>query len=158
MYKILDRNEMFEGHAVPDWATAATHFEGSWYFEESLEQADGCKFQCIKSPSARVGTYGEAELRGFDRAVLFAPPVEQDDPLPPAPESVRYNDEYAIPGIYKTTWLDVKRDPHHVYLETGQYDTDHGVGMVLGPDAALQLAHDLNRMANEIKRKEKRNA
>lgn len=81
--------------------------------------------------------------------------VEQDDPLPPAPESVRYNDEYPIPDIYERTWLDVKRDPHHIYLESGQYGTTHGVGMVLGPDAALQLAHDLTRMAMEIKRKEK---
>lgn len=78
-----------------------------------------------------------------------------DDPLPPAPESVRYNDEYPIPNIYERTWLDVRRDPHHIYLESGQYGTTHGVGMVLGPDAALQLAHDLTRMAMEIKRKEK---
>lgn len=81
--------------------------------------------------------------------------VEQDDPLPPAPESVRYNDEYPDRFAYKQTWLDVKQDHNQVYIETGQYGEYNGVGMVLSPDAALQLAHDLNRMANEIKRKEK---
>lgn len=82
--------------------------------------------------------------------------VEQDDPLPPAPESVRYNDEYYDRSAYKQTWLDVKQDPNQIYIETGQYGEYKGVGIVLSPDAALQLAHDLNRMANEIKRKGKR--
>lgn len=84
--------------------------------------------------------------------------VEQDDPLPPAPESVRYNDEYPNRSAYKQTWLDVKQDDNQVYIETGQYGESKGVGMVLSADAALQLAHDLTRMAMEIKRKEKHNA
>lgn len=78
-----------------------------------------------------------------------------DDPLPPAPESVRYNDEYPDRTVYEQTWLDVKRKTHRIYLESGQYGTSHGVGMEISPEAALQLAHDLNRMAMEIKRKEK---
>lgn len=157
MYKTLDRNELFEGFAVPDWATAAAYFKDSWYFEESLEQSDGCKFQCV-GLDCRVCTYGEEELRGFETAVLFTPLIEQDDPLPPAPGSVRYNDEYPYRSAYKQTWLDVKQDDNQVYIETGQYGESKGVGMVLSADAALQLAHDLNRMANEIKRKEKQNA
>lgn len=80
---------------------------------------------------------------------------EQDDPLPPAPGSVRYNDEYPNRSAYKQTWLDVKQDDNRVYIETGQYGESNGVGMVLSADAALQLAHDLTRMAMEIKRKEK---
>lgn len=78
-----------------------------------------------------------------------------DDELPPAPESVRYNDEYPDRTIYEQTWLDVKRNTHRIYLESGQYGTSRGVGMEISPEAALQLAHDLNRMAMEIRRKEK---
>lgn len=80
-----------------------------------------------------------------------------DDPLPPAPESVRYNDEYPDRRTYKQTWLNVKQDNVQLYIETGQYGEDKGVGMVLSPDSALQLAHDLTRMAMEIKRKGKQN-
>lgn len=81
--------------------------------------------------------------------------VTWDDELPPAPESVRYNDEYPDRTAYEQTWLDVKRRTHRIYLESGQYGTSRGVGMEISPEAALQLAHDLNRMAMEIKRKEK---
>ncbi len=156
MYKTLDRNELFEGFAVPDWATAATYFNDSWYFEESLEQLDGCKFQCVGA-DCRVCTYGDGAIKGFEKAILFTPLIEQDDPLPPAPESVRYNDEYFNRLAYKQTWMDVKQDHNQIYIETGQYGEYKGVGMVLNPDSALQLAHDLNRMAMEIKRKEKQN-
>lgn len=83
--------------------------------------------------------------------------VALDDELPPAPGSVRYNDEYTDRTAYKQTWLDVKRCTRRIYLESGQYGTGHGVGMEITPDAALQLAHDLTRMAMEIKRKEKNN-
>lgn len=82
--------------------------------------------------------------------------VEQvDDELPPAPESVRYNDEYPYRTTYKQTWLDVERCTHRIYLASGQYGTDRGVGMQISPEAALQLAHDLRRMAMEIRRKER---
>lgn len=81
--------------------------------------------------------------------------VTWDDELPPAPESVRYNDEYPDRTAYEQTWLDVKRCTHRIYLESGQYGTSRGVGMEISPEAALQLAHDLRRMAMEIKRKEK---
>lgn len=153
MYKILDRNELFEGYAVPEWATAAAHFKGHWYFEESLEQLNGSRFERVGSGCA--GKYGHGAIKGFTKAVLFTPLIEQDDPLPPAPESVRYNDEYYHRSTYKQTWLDVKQDPSQIYIETGQYGEYKGVGIVLSPDAALQLAHDLTRMAMEIKRKEK---
>lgn len=75
--------------------------------------------------------------------------VEQDDPLPPAPESTSYYE--GTPG------------GAHLLVERGwsglvriQAKRPGGVtGVVLDPDAALQLAHDLTRMAMEIKRKEK---
>lgn len=80
-----------------------------------------------------------------------------DDPLPPAPESVLYNvrsdqgcnleaaslkaNEYYDARIRIGVWSN--RNP------------EQGKVTCLTPDAALQLAHDLRRMAMEIKRKEK---
>lgn len=158
MYKTLDRNELFEGYAVPEWATAAAYFKDSWYFEESLEQSDGCKFQCVGS-DCRVCTYGEEEVRGFETAVLFTPLIEQDDPLPPAPESVVYFN--SVRDDDNDQCLTVDFDDNPMYAGTlcvsvhprGDYENYYSVSF--DPDAALQLAHDLNRMANEIKRKEK---
>ena len=102
----------------------------------------------------RVG-HIDKEYAGGYRAEWFVPYVFPEDTLPPVPESVRYNDEYPDRTAYKQTWLDVKRCTHRIYLESGQYGTGHGVGMEISPEAALQLAHDLRRMAMEIKRKEK---
>lgn len=95
------------------------------------------------------------EIGGYHKEDFYLFQEEQDDPLPPAPKSVRYNDEYPYRSVYKQTWLDVEQDLNQIYMETGQYGEYNGVGMVLSPDAALQLAHDLRRMAMEIKRKEK---
>lgn len=78
--------------------------------------------------------------------------VEQDDPLPPAPESVRY---YTVPS--KTQYLDILTNEFGE-VEIRSILPDFASYNYLTPDAALQLAHDLNRMANEIKRKEKQNA
>lgn len=149
MYKILDRNEMFKGHAVPDWATAVAYFKGHWYFEESLEQADGGRFERVGSGARR--TYGDGTMKGFSKAYLFTPLVEQDDPLPPAPESVLYLKE---DGQRKLT---ARMYPSSVSIKIHlEYpSTVKCLGYSMDPDAALQLAHDLNRMANEIKRRER---
>jgi hypothetical protein len=72
----------------------------------------------------------------------------QDDPLPPAPESVRY---YTVPS--KTQYLDILTNEFGE-VEIRSILPDFASYNYLTPDAALQLAHDLNRMANEIKRKE----
>lgn len=154
MYKILDRNEMFKGHAVPDWATAVAYFKGSWYFEESLEQADGGRFERVGSGARR--TYGDGAMKGFSKAYLFTPLVEQDDPLPPAPESVRYNEGAGgFPFEVKSLRAN-EYHPNRIRLGVlcGDRDITHKY-VVIDPDSALQLAHDLNRMANEIKRKER---
>ena len=77
--------------------------------------------------------------------------AEQDDPLPPAPES----------ALYVNNWrwgVEVRNLGDVVRIGTGDPDScNYGwVYATLDPDSALQLAHDLNRMANEIKRREKR--
>lgn len=75
-----------------------------------------------------------------------------DDPLPPAPESVRY---YTVPS--KTQYLDILPNEFGE-VEIRSILPDFASYNYLTPDAALQLAHDLTRMAMEIKRKEKQNA
>lgn len=81
---------------------------------------------------------------------------EQDDPLPPAPESVRYN-EGAVGFTFEVKSLGGNNPfPHRIRLGVlcGDCDITHKY-VCVDPDTALQLAHDLRRMAMEIKRKEK---
>jgi|SRR6478736_5289141 len=75
--------------------------------------------------------------------------AEQDDPLPPAPESVRY---YTVPS--KTQYLDILPNEFGE-VEIRSILPDFASYNYLTPDAALQLAHDLRRMAMDIKRKER---
>lgn len=82
-------------------------------------------------------------------SVGFALVEEQDDPLPPAPESVRY---YTSPR--KMNYLDIQVNPYGELCIAATSDRDT-IYNYLDAEAALQLAHDLNRMANEIKRKER---
>lgn len=73
-----------------------------------------------------------------------------DDPLPPAPESVLY--------VNKWRWgVGVRSLGDEVQIGTGNPNScNHGwTYATLDPDAALQLAHDLTRMAMEIKRRER---
>lgn len=76
----------------------------------------------------------------------------EDDGLPPVPESTLYISSegrreltvYRISGVVQ---LNVRlRDA---------YGYEAAMGYALDPDAALQLAHDIRRMAMDIKRKEK---
>lgn len=82
-----------------------------------------------------------------------------DDPLPPAPRCVRYN-EGTVGFPFEVKSL-VENAYHPNRIRLGVLCGDRGIThkyVVIDPDAALQLAHDLNRMAMEIKRKEKQNA
>lgn len=81
---------------------------------------------------------------------------EQDDPLPPAPRCVRYNEGTAGFTFEVKSLVENAYHPNRIRLGVlcGDRDIAHKY-VVIDPDAALQLAHDLNRMANEIKRKEK---
>lgn len=130
---------------------------------DAVKRVRGCGISA-GLPAGKVGIVsvlrgtGFVEIEGYGGWLHNTENLELvtwDDELPPAPESVRYNDEYPDRTAYEQTWLDVKRRTHRIYLESGQYGTSRGVGMEISPEAALQLAHDLNRMAMEIKRKEK---
>lgn len=90
--------------------------------------------------------------------------VEQvDDTLPPAPESVRYATmQYEWQGTYNDQHLTVSRDTFTgalaMHMQGNTHSTrnkDMSLSVLLDADDALNLAHDLTRMAMEIKRKEK---
>lgn len=86
-----------------------------------------------------------------------------DDPLPPAPTSVLYYNSTTAEDNFQHMLV----QPHwelegHLSIaivKSGKKFDSQAYGDVLSlnlePDAALQLAHDLRRMAMDIKRKEK---
>lgn len=92
---------------------------------------------------------------------------EKDDELPPVPDSVMYfnsvrdedNDQRLV--VEMTSESDMWNDNANAHIglaiipKTGSTRASKAIGINLAPDAALQLAHDLRRMAMDIKRKEK---
>lgn len=127
--------------------------EGQLYEVLAVEIAYG--FEYIKTdlnPNTRVLS---------ERFHLYkpAPPqVEQDDPLPPAPRCVRYNEGTVGFPFEAKSLVESALRPNRIRLGVlcGDRDITHKY-VVIDPDTALQLAHDLRRMAMEIKRKEKNN-
>lgn len=90
--------------------------------------------------------------------------VEQiDDELPPAPDSVRYynsyivghNDQHLILDGYNATHPGMNLMYLGIVPRTGSTSANKEIGINMDADAALQLAHDLRRMAMEIRRKER---
>lgn len=90
-----------------------------------------------------------------------------EDELPPVPNSVMYfnsvreedNDQRLV--VQMTSDYDIWNDEANAHVglmvipRTGSTLSSNAIGINLSPDAALQLAHDLRRMAMDIKRKEK---
>jgi len=78
-----------------------------------------------------------------------------DEELPPAPGSVRYNE-----GVDVNTF-EVKvlraNDYYPLRLRLGVTNKKDFMYTCLTPNEALQLCHDLRRMAMDLKRKEKQN-
>lgn len=78
---------------------------------------------------------------------------EPKDELPPVPRSVSYLKENGRRKLVAC----INGDSVNVLLSLSYHNITDAVGYSMEPDAALQLAHDLRRMAMEIKRKEKAN-
>lgn len=82
---------------------------------------------------------------------------EPDEELPPVPDSVYYPDMYTLltgmRAVGGTSGLTVRQSPYTA--EAISLSIDYSKWTRLDADAALQLAHDLRRMAMNIKRKEK---
>lgn len=92
---------------------------------------------------------------GYDKEDFIIAGTTLDDQLPPAPKSVRYYHR-GYHGIHADAYLDV----HSGHFASGpriRINEKDNRGITIDADTALQLAHDLRRMAMEIKRKEKHN-
>lgn len=76
-----------------------------------------------------------------------------DDELPPALKSVRYHHEHRR-GLDSDSYLDVYSGSFASGPRIRLSNKDN-IGITVDADTALQLAHDLRRMAMDIKRREK---
>lgn len=89
---------------------------------------------------------------------------EPDDELPPVPASVAYMDSKRDRGndqrlvIERCSWTDENLLYIGVVPKKNSTRAEYEIGINMSPDSALQLAHDLRRMAMDIKRKEKAGA
>lgn len=86
---------------------------------------------------------------------------EPKDELPPVPDEVAYMNSKRDPGNDQRLVLDKYNGAGEglMYIgiipRKGSTRAQGEIGINIDPDSALQLAHDLRRMAMEIKRKEK---
>lgn len=86
---------------------------------------------------------------------------EPDDELPPVPASVTYMNSKRDPGNDQRLVLEKDNGGGEglmyigVIPRKGSTRAQAGIGINIDPDSALQLAHDILRMAMSIKRKEK---
>lgn len=85
----------------------------------------------------------------------------EDDELPPVPVSVTYMNSKRDPGNDQRLVLDKDNGGGKglmyigVIPRKGSTRAQEEIGINIDPDSALQLAHDLRRMAMDIRRKEK---
>lgn len=83
--------------------------------------------------------------------------IEEAGELPPVPDSVYYPDMFTLltgaRAVGGTSGLTVRQSPYTA--EAISLSIDRSKWTRLDADAALQLAHDLRRMAMEVRRKER---
>nr|DAW27083.1 MAG TPA: hypothetical protein [Caudoviricetes sp.] len=86
---------------------------------------------------------------------------EPEDELPPVPDKVAYMNSKRDPGNDQRLVLEKDNGDGEglmyigVVPKKGSTRAKVEIGINIDPDSALQLAHDLRRMAMDIKRKEK---
>lgn len=94
-------------------------------------------------------------------AINFELYQEPEDELPPVPDEVAYMNSKRDPGNDQRLVLDKYNGAGEglMYIgiipRKGSTRAQGEIGINIDPDSALQLAHDLRRMAMDIKRKEK---
>lgn len=115
--------------------------------------------------SVTLAKYGKGHSRRNLGILLAA-----DDPLPPVPDSVLYfnsetygdrkNDQRLLVGVgtefTSSGNIFVGCKPRTDRELAAFRGCEHGIGINLDPDSALQLAHDLTRMALKLKRKQEK--
>lgn len=84
-------------------------------------------------------------------AINFEPYQEPEEELPPVPRSVSYLKENGRRKLVAS----INGDSVNVLLSLSYRGIIDAVSYNMEPDAALQLAHDLRRMAMEVRRKER---
>lgn len=105
-----------------------------------------------------LGTSGDKHPWYISNFELYQEPKDE---LPPVPSSVSYLNTKRDRGNDQRLVLerDSETDEGLLYIgiipRKGSTRAEREIGINMSPDAALQLAHDLRRMAMEIKRKEK---
>lgn len=86
---------------------------------------------------------------------------EPEDELPPVPDKVAYMNSKRDPGNDQRLVLEKDNGGGEglmyigVISRKGSTRAQGEIGINIDPDSALQLAHDIRRMAMDIKRKEK---
>lgn len=87
--------------------------------------------------------------------------IEEADELPPVPDSVAYLNTKRDPGNDQRLVLERDSETNEGLLyigiipRKGSTRAEREIGINMSPDTALQLAHDLRRMAMSVKREQK---
>lgn len=118
---------------------------GSPYYIVTSVSADGLFIQVD-----RFITSGDRHPWSFNNFELYQEP--EDEELPPVPDSVSYLKEN---GRRKLVARINGGSVVNVLLSLNYCGKPEVLGYSMEPDEALQLAHDIRRMAMSIKRKEK---
>ena len=84
---------------------------------------------------------------------------EQEDELPPVPANVSYMNFKRDPGNDQRLIVDKYNGEGLMYIgvipRKGSTRAQEEIGINIDPDSALQLAHDIRRMAMSVKREQK---
>lgn len=94
-------------------------------------------------------------------AINFEPYQEPEDELPPVPASVTYMNSKRGPGNDQHLILEKDNEGREglmyigVIPKKGSTRAKVEIGINIDPDSALQLAHDIRRMAMSVKRGQK---
>ena len=84
--------------------------------------------------------------------------IEEADELPPVPSSVTYLNTKRDPGndqrlvLERPSWLEEGLLYIGIIPKDGSTREEREIGINMNPDAALQLAHDIRRMAMAVRR------
>lgn len=140
----------FQQRQAPVWANFVARHNGQWYWEESLRQENGKRFQNILSEGGAIPRYSNSTSKGWDKAYrLPAVPAVAPEPyivdeLPPVPTSELYLSNTG------RRWVDLKLE--QTCISIGHDSTGRRVRVSVA--TARDMAHDLIRMAAELERRE----
>lgn len=106
-----------------------------------------------------AGNYNAGDIYGG--SIYFWEVVEEADELPPVPDKVAYMNSKRNPGNDQRLVVDKDNGEEEglMYIgiipRKGSTRAQEEIGINIDPDSALQLAHDLRRMAMSVKREQK---